>query len=1112
MHKFMKKNHSRNGEADTCISLKKTFRKMKVTLFVILLSAVQIFANDVYSQDARFTLTKSNVTIENILSVIEDQSDYYFLYNGKLVDVTQNVSIEIANQNLENTLNELFRNANITYKVYDRQIVLSPGENHTSQKSLEVTGKVTDPSGVPLPGVTVIVKGTTQGIITDADGNYSLSNVPGDATLVFSFVGMKSQEIPVAGKATIYVVMVEATFGIEEVVAIGYGTMKKSDLTGSVVSADIEAFRESPNVSIAQSLQGTVPGLNVGQVTSSGQNPSILIRGQNSFSSSNTVPLLVVDGVIFVGQLIDLNPADIESVDVLKDASSTAVYGSRAANGVILITTKRGKSGKPVFNYTASYSIQTPTNLLNFLNREEFIEKTRDALWQTGYLGPDYIQPNPDFDPTTSWTAENRAGYDSGTDFDWWDAATQTGHIQTHNLSMSGKNDRTTYFVSVGFTDQLGYIENDKYKRYSVRLNVENEILKWLKVGLQSYFTSSDYSGTSPNMTNIHRMSPLVSPYDENNELVFIPYGLNVPNPFLSREIDNLSKQLRLNANFYSIIDVPFIKGLSYRFNYSQTYRPARGFDFDPNGPNFTRSGAASKFNGTQFEWTFDNILTYVKSIRNHNINVTLVAGREEREYESTTATANTFSNMDLGYNKLDVAENQYTTSSAWNESSLYYMGRLHYDFNKKYLATFTVRRDGFSGFSKDNKFGIFPSGAVAWVVSEENFMKGKPFSFEFLKFRVSYGVNGNRTLGRYGTLAQVAASPVYVFGNGASPSIGQYVTSLANNSLTWETTTGLNLGIDFSLLNQRINGNIDYYNNNTENILYDINIPIITGYPSVTDNLGKIHNKGIEFAVNSVNIKTRDFSWDMGVNFSLNRNEIKSIIGLDNDGDGKEDDLVANSLFIGKPLGVVYSYEIEGMYQLGDEIPAGYRAGHYKVKNLNPDVDNIVTPEFDRKILGYTDPSYRFGVNNAFRYKNWTLRAFINSIQGGKNYYYSQNDPSVIWGKNDAATNSNSVKYDYWTPSNPDAKYQQLFYPSKTPAARYQQRSFVRLQDVSLSYRFDQKLVKKIGFQDLQIYVSGKNLYTWTKWEGWDPETGQGVAAGSPVLKSYTFGVDLTF
>ncbi|MGV8091597.1 MAG: TonB-dependent receptor [Mangrovibacterium sp.] len=1087
---------------------------MKLTTCLIFAIVLSVNATG-YSQATRLNLVLHNGTLIDALTQIENQSDFSFYYNKEEVGQIQGVSVQIKGESIQAVLDHLLANTGFEYRMIDRYIVVKKRDDASfsgvAGQHRAISGKVTDSSDTPLPGVTVVVKGTTQGTITDADGNYSLSNVSGDATLVFSFVGMKSQEIPVSGKTTINVVMVEETIGIGEVVAIGYGTMKKSDLTGSVVSADIDAFRESPNVSIVQSLQGSVPGLSVGQVTSAGQNPSILIRGQNTFNSSNTAPLLVVDGVIFVGQLIDLNPVDIESVDVLKDASSTAVYGSRAANGVILITTKRGKSGKPVFNYTASYTIQTPAKVLDFLNREEFIEKTRDALWETGYLASDYTQPNPDFDPTTSWTAENRQGYDNGTEFDWWDAATQTGHIQTHNLSMSGKNDRTTYFISVGFTDQLGYIENDKYKRYSVRLNIENEILKWFKIGVQSYFTSNDYSGTSPNMGNIYRMSPLTSPYDENGELINIPYGMNVPNPFFNREIDNLSKQLRLNANFYSIIDVPFVKGLSYRFNYSQTYRPARAFDFDPNGASYL--GSASKFNGTQYEWTFDNILTYIRSFNNHHINITLVAGREEREYESTTASANSFSNMDLGYNKMNVAENQFTSSSAWDESSLYYMARAHYDFNKKYLATFTVRRDGFSGFSKDNKFGIFPSGAVAWVVSEENFMKIKPLTIEFLKFRVSYGVNGNRTLGRYATLAQVAASPVYIFGDGAAPSIGQYLTSLANNSLKWETTTGFNLGIDFSLLNQRFSGSIDYYNNNTKNILYDINIPIITGYPSITDNLGKIHNKGVEFAINTVNVKTKDFSWDMGINFSLNRNEIRSIIGLDNDGDGREDDLIANSLFIGKPLGVIYSYEIEGMYQLGDVIPAGYRPGHYKIKNLNPDVDEIITPEFDRKILGYTDPSYRFGINNAFRYKNWTLRAFINSIQGGKNYYYTQNDPSVAWGKNDEATNSNSVKYDYWTPSNPDAKYQQLFYPSKTPAARYQQRNFVRLQDISLAYRFDQNLIKKVGLQELQVYASGKNLYTWTKWKGWDPETGQGIIqGGSPVLKSYSLGINVTF
>jgi TonB-linked SusC/RagA family outer membrane protein len=1107
-YKFMKKKLL----TDTCYKhgIQRLLRTMKITVFLLFIGFLQLSAAT-YSQNTKLDLSLNEVTLREVFEAIEKQSDLRFLFRDNIIDSKQHVTINMKGT-VDQILKELTKDNNIEYQVLSNNLIVisnATSSEIVTQQQKSISGKVTDSSGGALPGVTVVVKGTTTGTITDAEGNYSMSNVSSDATLLFSFVGMKTQEVKLAGKSKVDVIMLEETIGIEEVVAIGYGTMKKSDLTGSVVSANIKAFRESPNVSIVQSLQGSVSGLNIGQVTSSGQNPSISIRGLNTFESGNSTPLIVVDGIIYKGNLVDLNPSDIESVDILKDASSTAIYGSRAANGVILITTKRGKSGTPEFNYTSSYSFETPAKTLRLLDRNGFIQKTSDALWQSAYLAPDYTKPNPSFDPTLQWNSTLNQGYADGTDFNWWDAATQTGHIQNHDLSMSGKNDRTTYFISAGYTDQLGYIVNDNYKRYSGRINFENKIRDWLKVGVQTFVTSSNFSGISPNLSDILRESPLVTPYDENGKLVPYPDGQAVFNPFFNSENTELNKQLNLFGNFYTVIDVPFIKGLTYRINYSQNYRSTRQYQFNPYGSSFL--GSAVKLNGNSHDWTFDNIISYSRTIQKHKIDMTFVYGREESEYESSTLSANTFSNMDLGYNNMGVAQNQFTSSSAWKESSLYFMGRANYTFNEKYLATFTIRRDGFSGFSENHKFGTFPSAAIGWVISKENFMENKPLSIDFLKIRASYGVNGNRTLGRYSTLARVTASPRYIFGDGKPVSLGQSVTSLANGDLNWETTTGLNLGLDYTLWNDRIRGTIEYYNNNTRDILYNINIPTITGYSSITANVGKVHNQGLEFTINSTTVKTKDFTWDMGINFSRNRNQVRSIIGLDNNDDGKEDDLVSNSLFIGKPLNSIYTYVIQGLYQIGDNMPAGYKPGQYKIKDLNN--DELYTADFDRQIIGYGDPSYRFGITNAFQYKNWSLRVFINSVQGGKKYYYGQNEPGVDFYYTDHAVKSNRMEYDYWTPSNPNAEYPQLYYPSPNNARAYRQRSFVRLQDVALSYEFDNGLIKKIGCQNLKIYLSGKNLYTWTKWKGWDPETGYGLTRfGRPVLKSYTMGINLTF
>jgi TonB-linked SusC/RagA family outer membrane protein len=979
----------------------------------------------------------------------------------------------------------------------------------------QVNGTVTDTGGEAVIGANVAEKGTTNGIMTDLDGKFSLT-VGTNAVLRISYIGYITQDVTVGNQADLNIVLMEDITALDEVVVIGYGTMKKSDLTGSIASANIESFKEAPNVSIAQSLQGSIPGLNVGQVDMAGENPSMTVRGRNSLSGSQD-PLIVLDGVIFYGSMVDLNPNDIQSVNLLKDASSTAIYGSRAANGVLIITTRMGVGqGKPVFNYTGSYSFQSPTNYLKGMTRDEYINKNYDVDWRNGYLAPDYTQKNPDYDPTRGWSRANvYQGYLDGVEFDWWDAITQKPGLQNHAVSMQGSADGTRYFISTGYTGQDGLMLNDFYNRWTGRVNFDSKITNWLTVGIQSFVSTSDYSGVNASATNLWVQSPLVTPYDKDGNLARNPSGSIETNPLLVLDTDDLDKRLDLFGNAYAIISLPQIPGLSYKLNFSDNYMTTRQYRFDKRGNNDL--GAAYKNHSIQNIWTLDNLITYERQFNDHNINATLLAGREERTYDATGANGSEYLNMVLGYNKLEAAAaaKQQISSDAWDESSLYYMGRLHYGFRNRYLATFTVRRDGFSGFSKKHKFGIFPSGAVAWVLSEESFLKNKVSWLDFLKVRFSYGQNGNRTVGRYSTLAQVSAAQEYVYGDGAAASIGQYISSMANTALTWETTTGINLGLDFTVLDQRLSGTLDYYDSNTANVLYSVNIPEITGYGSITTNIGKIHNRGLEFTVSSVNIKTPDWIWTTDLNFSTNSNKIVSILGKDNDGDGKEDDLVGSGLFIGKDINSIYDYEIIGIYQLNDtDIPAGYSPGLYKLNDLNN--DGKITPDADRKILGSSNPAYRFSINNEVTYKQWTLKCFINSVQGGRNGYMQNNNPNSIWfwGENVAgAYDGNLPKFDYWTPSNPDAGYRTLGAMPPIVSGIYRQRSFIRLQDLSLAYRFDRKLLNGFGVDGLKLYFSAKNLLTLTNWDGVDPETGQGYTPGqTPVMKSYTFGIDITF
>ncbi|MCF7569593.1 TonB-dependent receptor [Sabulilitoribacter arenilitoris] len=973
-----------------------------------------------------------------------------------------------------------------------------------------IKGSVKDINGDPLPGASILEKGTTNGVVSDFDGKFSISLTTSKAILVVSYLGYVPQEISVANQDEVIIVLQENVSNLDEVVVVGYGTVKRKDLTGSVARADIEAFQNQPNVSVVQSLQGTVPGLNVGAVTSPGGNPGLSVRGRTSLSGASN-PLIILDGIIYRGSLVDINNADVKSVDVLKDASSKAIYGSQAANGVVIITTKAGREErKPVFNFSSYLSVQTPSRMINPSTREGYINKTRNYYWEEAFLAPDYTERDPSFDPTTRFVyPEVREGFNNGTNTDWLDLTTQNSYIQNTNISMAGSTKKSSYYLSAGYTENKGYMKNDNFSKVNLRVNFENKIADGWNIGLQTFMSSSDYSGVSTDLWGAHLLAPLVAPYNDDGTLNLWPQGA-VRNPLANLEIDDLDKRLNLFATFFTEIQIPFVKGLSYRLNYSTNYRTRRNYRFDKFGN--TEQGSAYKNNSLNTDETIDNILTYSRTFNNkHDVKVTLLYGKESRSGDNTNANSGIFINQALGYNSLEsgATDQQLVSSGAFQEDALYQMGRLNYGYDDRYLATLTFRRDGFSGFGVNNKFGTFPSIALAWVPSNEKFMADALPWVNNLKFRGSYGKSGNRTVGRYQTLARVSGRFLYVFGDGGDSAYGQYISALANNDLGWETTTGLNVGMDFSVLNNRLSGSIDYYNNTTEDILFNVNLPRITGFSTLPTNIGEVANNGLEISLSSTNIKTDDFEWRSTVAFSRNKNKIVSILGRDDDGDGVEDDLIANGLFIGEAIGAIYNYTVDGIYQVGDNIPSGYRAGQYILRDFNG--DDLITPLEDRSIIGYTEPAYRFSIYNEFSYKNWTASAFINSIQGGKSGYYASNTP--VWGSNNSDNWNMPREYSYWTPSNPNAEYSGLRYNNPINSPIYRQRSFVRLQDVNITYNLPANLVKNLAIDAARVYISGKNLATWTNWVGGDPETASGVTSYSlPVMKSFSLGLNLTF
>ena len=1057
--------------------------------------------------------------IGDLWDAIESRSGFKFVYDKSILGYGAFFNLEEENTSLYHLLQKISGESDLRFKQVNGNInvkLVERGQDKVPLKKIDVTvsGTVLDQNENPIPGATVSVPDTGIGTATDLDGKYTLS-VPEGSTLVFSFIGFETQRIEVGDQSVINVTLSEDMASLDEVVVVGYGVQNKSDLTGSVVRADIEAFRESPNVSIMQSLQGSVAGLNVGQVNRAGGEPDLQIRGRTSLSGEQS-PLIVLDGVIYRGNINDINPNDIASVDVLKDASAAAIYGSQASNGVIIFTTKTGRElGKPIINYSNSFTFQSPIKEFRTGTADDFLIKTEESdLYNSRTEESGYLNRNPNWEPSSNFkTNDEITAYNQGRSDNWYEMMTNDNpYIQNHNLSLANSSEWSNYYISLGYTDQTGHLVNEGYKRINARVNLDAQVTEWLTFGLQSTVTKSDYLGLTPGLGHRY-LSPFATAHGENGELIQITGG-NTINPLIQLGSDFVDGRLSLFGNFYTEIDFPFLEGLSYKGNYLNNYMSNSNYYFRNYESNFQGGGA--KMHQINYNWSSDHILSFKRTFNDiHNLFLTLVYGAESRQSEFTEAASSIFSNPVLGYNNLQSgsADQQRTNTGAWGETSLYQMARLYYGFNHKYLFTGTIRRDGFSGFGQDNKFGLFPSVSLAWVASEESFLSNDNFDWlNNLKLRVSYGSNGNRTIGRYQTLATVSGGFNYIKADG-TPVYSQAIDKLASPNLKWETTTGINLGVDFQIINNRISGSIDYYNNETTDLLYQVDIPGISGFETFPDNLGRIHNQGMDIEISTFNIRKKDLNWETSFVFSRNRNELRELLGFDIDGDGKEDDLISEGLFIGEPLDALFTYKIDGLWQVGDELPAHSDLGAYKVVDVNG--DGAIDPN-DRTVIGYGEPDYRFSINNMVSYKNWTLRFFLNSIQGGKNRYLSEdniNSWQIINQENHFNLHFPN-DLNYWTPENPQARYQRpnLNISSGLAGTRYTPRNFVRLQDISLAYTVPSEVLKKIQVRSLKVFVSGKNLATWTRWPGWDPETGQNInRTGVPVMKGYSVGINLS-
>ncbi|MGB3065624.1 TonB-dependent receptor [Sphingobacterium thalpophilum] len=1086
---------------------------MKLTFLLTLVACLQVKAA-VYSQQVSLTLKRA--PLEKVIKEIRKQTGYAFFYDAAYLKDAAPVSVNLKNAPIKDALRSIFQHQRFSWEVLDKTIVIKPSAKTNSQTpvqkqetaAIDITGRVVDSSNRPIAGVTVSVKGSTKSTVSDQNGQFTLSAQAGDV-LVLRSVGYDTKEVTLDNSATITITLQASTQSLEEVkvVAVGYGTQRQRNVTGSVVRANIDAFKDAPNTNLMQSLQGTVPGLNVGPVTVAGSTPSIQVRGQNTISGGQNV-LIIVDGIQYNNDLSSINPDDVESIDLLKDASATAVYGAQAANGVLLITTKKGNyNAKPVISLSSSYATQSPSVDNRPMNRTEFLDYIKDLYWDKAYLGPDYTTPNPEFD-LAKYVHRSHAN-DSrtelvGTDFDWWKAGTKTGFINDNQLSITGGGEKVSYLISGGYTNQAGFIVNDLFKRTSARSNVEARPFDWLTVGLQASGSFVNKDGAEPSIYGLFIMSPLNSPYNPDGSYAVNPVPDTFDlNPFFTYDVDDYERHNYLTANTYANIKFPFIKGLSYRINFGNNYRTDKHYYASQYAQN--QKGEAYKDDEQLYDYTLDNILTYDRTFGDHSLTATALYGAVERKYDRTRARGIDFSNITLGYNNIGLAAQPFIESDAYREALNYQMARINYAYKSRYLLTATLRRDGFSGFAKNNKFATFPSASLGWIFTDEPFAERISW-LNYGKLRAGYGLSGTQTP-RYTSLDRVNIVPGYVFGDGGSTNFGQSITVLPNPNLKWEKTREFNFALDFGLFNNRISGSLEVYNRRTKDLLFARVIPQLTGFASIQSNIGAVGNKGFELMVNSTNIQKERFKWNSTFSLSRNVNKVLELLGTG--------DLPSSSLFIGHPLGTIYGYQVDGIYQLNDQIPDGFYPGSYRVVDTNGDGEYSAA---DRVILGSDNPAYRFSVLNTFKYDNFTLSVFVNSIQGGKNGYLGNNSQSIQTNELATRINHNS-QIDYWTPANPNGEYPLLInaQPIINPSV-YKDRSFVRLQDITLAYDFGKMaFAQRLGFQNLGIYVSGKNLVTWTKWKGWDPEispaTGNNLdSGGRPLIKAYSLGIKASF
>lgn len=1056
-----------------------------------------------------------------------------------------------------------------------------------SAQEYVLKGVVEDTSGEPLAGATVLKRGTTAGVSTDIDGNFQIDVTKGDVITV-SYIGCDPKEINVDGQNDIKVVMSESSALLEEVVVVGYGTMRKKDLTGSVVQINASKLADQNPGTVQDLLRGT-PGLQIGYDPSAkGGDASIQLRGQNSLytEGNHNSPLIILDGMQYYGELSEINPDDIGQIDVLKDASSAAIYGAKAASGVLIITTKKGKEGKPTVTLSANLGVSHKAGFQKMYSADEYMKYREDWYKATtygydengnwGYYGTEHGVPKGYYDHYSNaglygltpeqWaqsgamtlgpndTMESlyatRLGlgaaplvYDNylkGRSHDWMKDTFRTGFSQDYNASISGATDRVNYYASFGFLKNQGIIRGDDYRSYRASLKVNTKITNWLEMGVHANFQDrTDGTISAPYKTGSYDKnnktmffnSPYSTPYDEEGNLLQYPMSGNSNNSGINWMFTSPYEKLDrgytvLNTIYTAKVTLPL--GFTYQFNIAPRFQWYHDYYWtSAEMPNTTpETRGANRKSARDFDWNLNNTITWDRTFLNkHHFTVTLVQEAEEnRHYSDELETYGLLPSDALGFGYVEVADKSlskfkntdtHTTASA-------YLGRLFYSFDNRYMTTLSVRRDGYSAFGQNNPWATFWSAGASWRLSQEKWFNGIEW-LDDAKLRVSYGTNGNRSLkDPYMALSHLTLGNRYAYIQGDKVIITNGLNldpkdGLGNPNLEWEKTSAWNIGLDFSFLNSRISGSIEWYSKKTKDMIMFQRLPEITGFERMGTNLGEVQNRGIEITVNATPIISRNFTWDLSAGFSYNKNKIVHLYGDIDPETGEERNDKSNNWFIGQPIGTIWAYETDGIWQIDEAEQAakvGQKPGDPKVVNhYTADDYPDGTPRYtedDKVYLGTTNPPIYWNLRNEFTlWKNFTFSFSMYSYMGHKSRetYFMNGDNA---GSMVTYCYNMFKKPDYWTPDNPTNDYARLDAKGpngiETEVGKIYNRSFVRLDNITIGYTIPQQWTRRFAVERLRVTASCNNVCTISGWKYGDPETTQ------PAVRQFNFGLNVTF